>query len=194
MRTLILILLTTTLSAQKPLHIAIGASSMLTAYSTVRALTDGQGFGPTMWAPVAYISWYSTLTLIAADQSFTQSHKIDLNIKPVLAPAASFLVAGALDGLRDVLLFHYAAFQAKHPNANPAWWDPSVSWQHKGGWGTFTDDANHFLSQSHTWLVVTGAALSVGELRLKPVLLKLVVGASTHWIGKTLIWSLYDTP
>lgn len=42
-----------------------------------------------------------------------------------------YFTAGIAEGYSDVLQFHYNSFQKVHPNANPQYWDPAISWTNK---------------------------------------------------------------
>lgn len=48
-----------------------------------------------------------------------------------LLPASMHFMAGASNGLRQTLLFHYDAFERRHPGARRQWWDPEVSHENK---------------------------------------------------------------
>lgn len=41
------------------------------------------------------------------------------------------LVAGAAKGFNETLQFHWKAFHAKFPKANPQWYNPAISWRNK---------------------------------------------------------------
>lgn len=80
-------------------------------------------------------------------------------------------VAGALWGLHETLLHHWPNFAAKHPNANPQWWNPAESWRNKYrngdpeqgriGWPAQVTDAKHLLVLGHN-ATLFGAGLSIG--------------------------------
>jgi hypothetical protein len=55
----------------------------------------------------------------------------DMQWKKEILPAVSMFAAGALNGVNQDLLFHYHEFQNTFPNANPEFWDPSISWRNK---------------------------------------------------------------
>ena len=55
----------------------------------------------------------------------------DMKWKREILPVTSMFVAGALNGVNQDLLFHYHEFQNTFPNANPEFWDPSISWRNK---------------------------------------------------------------
>lgn len=42
-----------------------------------------------------------------------------------------YFTAGMAEGYSDVLQFHYNKFQKVHPNANPQYWNPQISWTNK---------------------------------------------------------------
>lgn len=72
------------------------------------------------------------------------------------------LFSGAAWGLHETLIHHWYLFAAKFPNADPQWWDASISWTNKGdGWflrtvGAVFTDAKHMASTVHVWALVAG--------------------------------------
>jgi hypothetical protein len=41
------------------------------------------------------------------------------------------MLSGACDGLAETLKWHYSQFNARFANANPAFWNPAISWTNK---------------------------------------------------------------
>jgi hypothetical protein len=41
------------------------------------------------------------------------------------------MLSGAFDGLAETLKWHYSQFIARFANANPAFWNPAISWTNK---------------------------------------------------------------
>jgi hypothetical protein len=85
-------------------------------------------------------------------------------------------VSGALWGLHETLLHHWPHFAAKHPNANPHWWNPAESWRNKyrdrdpeqgrTGWPAQVTDAQHLLVLGHNaTLFGAGVSIAVGKRR-----------------------------
>ena len=63
---------------------------------------------------------------------FSQSDSIRyLNIKLKTVRYSSAFVAGFAEGTMDAISFHYDSFQKVHPNANPQFWNPQLSWENK---------------------------------------------------------------
>ena len=51
--------------------------------------------------------------------------------KKDIVPLSAMFIAGAGDGMAEVLRYHYPAFKLRHPNANDAVWNPALSWKNK---------------------------------------------------------------
>ena len=83
-------------------------------------------------------------------------------------------VAGSFWGLHETILHHWSAFEHRHPNANPQWWNPAESWRNKYRGGDpeqgrtgvpvqFTD-AKHLLMLAHnTMLFAAGVNIGFGR-------------------------------
>jgi hypothetical protein len=41
------------------------------------------------------------------------------------------MLSGAFDGLAETLKWHYSQFNERFANANPAFWNPAISWTNK---------------------------------------------------------------
>jgi len=91
--------------------------------------------------------------------------------KQHIAPAAMFLMAGAVDGLNQVISHQYPRFKKAFPNANDRYWSPGISFMNKYKnrdpaqgekfWGSstifvFTTDAYH-LTRFTEHLLLAGA-------------------------------------
>ena len=65
--------------------------------------------------------------LLYSQRDSTQRY--DLKLKSIRY--SLIFAAGFAEGVKDAISFHYPQFQAVHPNANPNYWDPSISWKNK---------------------------------------------------------------
>lgn len=177
---------------KRVLGFATGAGA---AFCLYKGLTVYQGLGPAGgWSYAAIGLGATSFTLLATSEP-AQGH-IDLHLKGFhverYLPSMGFSFAsGALDGVRDALLFHYDDFQRVHPGADPTFWDPSISWTNKGGI-TYLNDGVHFLSQSSTWLNGFSGGFLPESKTLGGKVLKSVLLVSSHWLGKTIAWKIYD--
>lgn len=52
-------------------------------------------------------------------------------VKRYIVPCASLFISGCLDGVSETIQYHYSDFQSVFPNANPQFWNPSISWVNK---------------------------------------------------------------
>lgn len=59
------------------------------------------------------------------------SLQAQIDWKREILPNTAFFLAGSMDGLAENLKFHYWEFQEKHPNANPQYWNPAISYTNK---------------------------------------------------------------
>lgn len=85
-----------------------------------------------------------------------------------LALLSGFL-GGVSWGIHETVHYHYSAFQKVHPNADPNWWDPSISWNNKNTSNipfsrdfmvVFTD-AKHLFAAANTLSLVGGTCVVV---------------------------------
>lgn len=60
---------------------------------------------------------------------FAQSGKVQL--RKQIAPAVLVFMAGAADGLNQLVSYHYNDFKNAFPGANDLWWSPQVSFRNK---------------------------------------------------------------
>jgi len=65
------------------------------------------------------------------ESEYLEYYPTDMKWKREILPVTSMFLAGALNGVNQDLLFHYHEFQNTFPNANPDFWDPSISWRNK---------------------------------------------------------------
>tara|TARA_R100001509_G_scaffold17744_1_gene8919 strand:+ start:846 stop:1487 length:642 start_codon:yes stop_codon:yes gene_type:complete len=65
------------------------------------------------------------------ESEYLEYYPTDMKWKREILPVTSMFLAGALNGVNQDLLFHYHEFQNTFPNANPDFWDPSISWVNK---------------------------------------------------------------
>lgn len=75
-------------------------------------------------------------------------------MKNLIIGGLLILISGAANGLHETLHYHYGAFTAKYPKANPRYWNPVESWKL-----AFTTDAKHSLSEAHRTALVLGTVL-----------------------------------
>lgn len=71
---------------------------------------------------ICFIGLVFSMALAVQAQMFDEHHRVTL-------PLA--FAAGAMYGYGEVLAFHYTAFDQVHPNANPQYWNPELSWSNK---------------------------------------------------------------
>lgn len=83
-------------------------------------------------------------------QKMEQKWRINKN--KILTGSLIFL-AGASKGFNETLTFHFKTFHQKFPNANPQWFNPSISWRNKYRNGDRSQGNRFFLS--NTVLVMT---------------------------------------
>lgn len=76
------------------------------------------------WQMVKYI-----IILLFPVATLAQSVKIQL--RKQIAPASLVFLAGACDGLNQVLNYQYKGFKRHFPGANDQFWYPSTSFQNK---------------------------------------------------------------
>ena len=70
------------------------------------------------------------------DQQQKQQHLPEINAKWKMSgnkylTGGLMIVAGAAKGFNETLQFHWKAFHAKFPKANPQWYNPAISWRNK---------------------------------------------------------------
>lgn len=65
-----------------------------------------------------------------------------------IIPFAGLVAAGFMDGQAEVLRFKYSSYKRVHPNTNPKWSDPNVSWVNK--YRNYPDDKRERFPGSKT--------------------------------------------
>lgn len=65
------------------------------------------------------------------ESKYRDYYPTDMKWRKEILPVTSMFLAGAINGVNQDLLFHYQEFENTFPNANPEFWDPSISWRNK---------------------------------------------------------------
>ena len=68
-------------------------------------------------------------------------------------------LSGAAWGTHETISHHWAAFQALHPNANPNFWNPAVSWETTKTVLGYKFDAKHLLASLAQVACIGGGAM-----------------------------------
>lgn len=115
---------------------------------------------------------------------FSQKDSIrNLNIKLKTVRYSSAFIAGFAEGTMDAISFHYDSFQKVHPNANPQFWNPQLSWENKWYNGD-TKQGEKFLGSS-TFLVWTTdgwhGLKAVNRLATFGATITIVIGDKKKW-------------
>lgn len=130
---------------------------------------------------------------------FTKNH---------ITTGALVFTAGMAKGFNETLQFHWKAFKKKHPDANPNWFNPAVSWKNKyenndpkkgakfplstSVLVMFTDQyhLNNFIMRM-SW--GTALVIKIGEKKrpLKHYLLDMVYYTACHQAGFALMYYPY---
>lgn len=83
--------------------------------------------------------------------------------RPALAFGFGF-TAGAAWGVHEEINHHYPAFQARHPNANPYFWNPEISWETTPVRMGYKFDAKHILaSTAQIGCIGGGIVIGIGR-------------------------------
>jgi len=145
------------------------------------------------------------ILMLISTLSWGQQREFKL-IEEIPSMSAMFL-AGAFNGVSQDVLFHYNEFENTFPNANPQFWDPSISWVNKYKNGdplqgarfpgsttilAGTTDGYHAMLSSRDIMIVTSIALSSKSRSWKHFLKKTAVytlayGAGFHLTYRTII-------
>jgi hypothetical protein len=109
--------------------------------------------------------------------------------------AGTMLAAGWLHGTNEVAVHDYRRYAARHPNANPQWAAPRVSFRNKyrdyptdmraAFWGSktvlvWTTDAYHLRSTGRNFLIAGNIGVSM-SLYEKPKVKQILLQAATSW-------------
>ena len=88
--------------------------------------------GPTQAIGAAWlVGGVANLASAEIESEYLQYYPTDMEWRSEVLPVTTMFLAGALNGVNQDLLFHYHEFQSTFPNANPEFWDPSISWRNK---------------------------------------------------------------
>lgn len=102
--------------------------------------------------------------------------------KPRYASLTLAFMAGQCNGLNQAINYHYPAFQATFPAANPKYFNPDISWENKYKCGAYanggerfpgaktvfawTTDFHHLTATGHrAFLFGAGCTVTLGERR-----------------------------
>jgi len=129
------------------------------------------------------------LTLLWPGFLFGQfSLKYDNYFDYVKAHKLEYISKGALtfgygfdDGLESVLLHHYSGFEKVFPEANPYWWNPTLSWKNKyrdydngdkraafpgsKTWAVWATDGYHAVRAAKKVKLIFAITINIGERR-----------------------------
>lgn len=152
-------------------------NTLLLVFSLRLCASDSLAPPPTLLAPGKKDTLWQNPAPFRTMEPYTppskRPKKQSLRLVPTLG--LSF-VAGAAWGLHETLQRHWPAFERKHPNANPKWWNPAESWRNKyrnrdpeqgrTGWPAQVTDAKHLLVLGHNaTLFGAGACIAIGKRR-----------------------------
>lgn len=103
-------------------------------------------------------------------------------LERALLKGTGIFLSGALDGVSETLVWHYPQFEATHPGANPAYWNPYQSWRNKyrngdpaqgrayigsTTWLAWTTDGYHLTRTGSRAFLFGSITISVFEKRRK---------------------------
>ena len=123
------------------------------------------------------------LFLLAPFSSWCQTYKF--KPRQHIAPAALFFLAGATDGLNQVISHQYPKFKKAFPDANDRYWSPGISFMNKYKnrdpaqgerfWGSssifvFTTDAYHLTRFTEHLLLAGAVSVKINTGKEKMVL------------------------
>lgn len=142
-------------------------------------------------------SWLSLFILLSVNLIASDTLKVN---KYRAIAYSSLFVAGASEGLREVLTHHYYLFERRFSGANQQYWNPAVSWTNKGS-NLLTrtilvgsTDAYHLCNTIRNTFVLT-AIFTIGKpINFKQVLIKTIACTASYNLGKHLLWSGYFRP
>lgn len=144
------------------------------------------------------------LLLIFSFPAFSQTGKQ----KTVLfvTKTSCFFFAGAFEGTKDAIDFHYKDFKKVFPNANDQFCNPDLSWKNKYKNGdpqqgeAFPFSSTLLVSQTDLWhklnrnrnvCFVVGASIPLnGKIDVKQIALEIVSYYSAYLAGKYLTYDL----
>lgn len=110
--------------------------------------------------------------------------------------------AGALNGLSEVLQFHYSSFNNVHPNANAQFWNPDLSWKNKykgndptngekfyysTSWLCCTTDGYHAVRMAERFAIVGAITIPLNKnIRQQKKFIDYALDFGTHWASYEL--------
>lgn len=123
---------------------------------------------------------------------------INYSQKKKVARNACFLIAGALDGFNQELLFHYPRVKQVLGITNDQWFDPSISWKNKYTSNTpfaktllvGTTDAHHASRSLNKIFIMTGIVTLNEKKKIKKQIKQIVVASFLYTFGKGLTHQL----
>lgn len=77
------------------------------------------------------------------------AQKLNKKLNLYLKASPMYFVAGASDGINQVLWARYDHFKRIHPNANDQYWNPFLSWENKYDHGLLKQTAFVWLTDGH---------------------------------------------
>lgn len=130
---------------------------------------------------------FSILILFVPLFSFSQ---IEIDKKFILREAVLFtlgIASGYSNGVHEAINYRYHIFQNVHPNANPQFWNPDLSWKNKN---KHTGIRRYLARTSFVW-TTDGKHLTNGLDRFitaSEVSIRIYVGRKNDW--KYVLWSV----
>ena len=139
-----------------------------------------------------YVTIFGILTLLLSD---VFSQKRDNFWLKQGVSATTMAVAGWLQGANEVAVNDYRRFAARHPNANPKFSNPRISFKRKyenfptdkspAYWGSttvlaWTSDRHHLYNTTRNFLVAGNIGVTM-SLYQKPNWKQIVVQAASSW-------------
>jgi hypothetical protein len=109
-------------------------------------------------------------------------------------PLSCMFVAGAADGMCEVLTHRYDKFKSVHPKANDAFWNPAVSWEAKKNKPMCTQwvsDGYHVTRLVNKAFIFGGCAITIGgkKRNWKRYVVDACVYAIVYNAGFELMWN-----
>lgn len=145
-----------------------------------------------------------TLTIILLFLSSLCWGQQKITFKEEIPALSCMFIAGAFNGVNQDLLFHYNEFQTTFPNADPQFWDPSISWRNKYKNGDPTQgeaflgsntvfagltDGYHATILSRNIMITTSIIISPKSKGWKPFLKRTLLYSLSYGIGFELVYA-----
>ncbi|MEL0118173.1 MAG: hypothetical protein VXB01_04450 [Opitutae bacterium] len=160
--------------------------------------------GPTEAIGAAWVlSGVSNIVSGEIESKYTGENPSDMNWRKEILPITTLVLAGAANGVNQDLLFHYYEFQNTFPNANPQFWDPSISWRNKymdgdprlgeafpGSSTIFVagTDGYHATVAARNLMITTTICLSPRTKSWKPFLKRTLLYTMSYGLGFELVY------